>query len=159
MTTILYLSCKKKEDKYGTFTDRCKSITCKNGGTCNINLGYCECPDDFGGSFCEYKCPTKDEMIGMYVGNSQKKGDTVVISLNSNDKKLDVSFIHYGKKVTYVCDIQKNCGLGFVDSSYTYFEGRHLHGGLDLVDRKTLYLSYINLINAEGPGKWEGTKQ
>ncbi|MBL7684277.1 MAG: hypothetical protein JNK00_13040 [Flavipsychrobacter sp.] len=156
-TTVLYLSC-KKTNKYGTYTDRCKGITCQNGGTCNTNLGYCECPYGYGGEFCEYKCPSKDEFLGTYIGKNQKYGDTVVVSANSNDKKLDVTFTSYGNKLTFVCDL-KSCGFSFLDTNYTYLGGRHLDGGLNKDSKQTLNLTYRNLVNADGPGTWKGTRQ
>ena len=45
-TTVIYTACKK---------DKCKDITCQNGGTCSD--GVCNCPANYSGSKCEVAGP------------------------------------------------------------------------------------------------------
>ena len=48
-TTITYTACKQ---------DKCKDITCTNGGSCSD--GTCICPDGYSGKRCEVVDPCKD---------------------------------------------------------------------------------------------------
>lgn len=48
-TTVTYTACKQ---------DKCKDITCSNGGSCSD--GTCICPDGYSGTLCEIVDPCKD---------------------------------------------------------------------------------------------------
>ena len=42
--------------------DKCASVTCQNGGTCNN--GVCSCPTGYEGALCQTK--TVDKLVGNY---------------------------------------------------------------------------------------------
>lgn len=65
---VAYTSCSKK--------DKCESITCKNGGTCND--GVCKCPVGFEGVNCETASNKK------FIGQFNAKDNCPVSGSTSN---------------------------------------------------------------------------
>jgi uncharacterized membrane protein len=55
-TVVTYTSCKK---------DKCKDVTCQNGGTCSD--GNCSCPTGYSGTLCETGSAAK--FIGTWYGD------------------------------------------------------------------------------------------
>ncbi|MBS1586219.1 MAG: calcium-binding EGF-like domain-containing protein [Bacteroidetes bacterium] len=55
-TAVTYTSCKK---------DKCKDVTCQNGGTCSD--GNCTCPTGYSGTLCETGSAAK--FIGTWYGD------------------------------------------------------------------------------------------
>lgn len=55
-TAVTYTSCKK---------DKCKDVTCQNGGTCSD--GNCSCPTGYSGTLCETGSAAK--FIGVWYGD------------------------------------------------------------------------------------------
>ncbi len=65
-TTILFTSCQG---------DKCKSVVCNNGGTCNESDGSCNCEVGFEGTNCDTESRTK--LIGTYsLSGSDNLGNT-----------------------------------------------------------------------------------
>jgi hypothetical protein len=62
-TTLFFASCKE---------DKCKNVTCNNGGTC-ID-GSCECSTGYEGTKCETESRTK--FVGTYAVSESKNGGT-----------------------------------------------------------------------------------
>ncbi len=157
-TMTLYVSCNKKTSTPVEPTDLCVGKTCLNGGTCNKWTGECECPDYYLGESCEYKCPNREEYVGTYVGTGYYVGDTAIISLNSEENKVDLDFAFSNSRHTFICELsKKSCQIKY-EILVSVGEPENLNGGIDSNGKKlTLYFNSMYIHTSQH--RFEGVKQ
>lgn len=57
LSIITLISCRKKTDIILVGVDECPG-TCVNGGACNEDTGYCDCPPGYTGVLCQFQVDT-----------------------------------------------------------------------------------------------------
>lgn len=99
---VLYTSCTK---------DKCKDVTCQNGGTCSD--GKCTCPTGYEGTNCETLSRAK--FIGTYVGSEicATGTDNYSISLAANSDNLKLT---YSNLYNNTPSITATCTMAATDS-------------------------------------------
>src|SRR4051812_28730932 len=92
---VLYTSCNK---------DKCKDVTCQNGGTCSD--GNCTCVTGYEGTNCETK--SRDKFVGTYAGSEicSVGTDAYSITLAANSDALKLTYTNlYNQNFTAVCSM------------------------------------------------------
>ncbi|MCB9046497.1 MAG: hypothetical protein H6550_10205 [Chitinophagales bacterium] len=90
-STVTYTSC---------IHDSCKTLMCRNGGTCDGEL--CLCPDGWQGTQCEIA--SGDKFIGTYDGQTKVNSDPVRIDsakvyyISGEDTPTTIETIIYSRK-------------------------------------------------------------
>ena len=120
--TLLFVACKKDET---SGSDKCKGITCLNGGTCEN--GSCKCQLGYEGADCGILSRAK--VIGTYNGYIVSSGDkdsvfcTVTVSEHTDKTKVNVSGLKIkspaGKSVpTVICTMEDTTHFGISEGLY-----------------------------------------
>lgn len=114
---IAIIGCTKTSNKTNAPVDKCKTITCQNGGGCSG--GVCSCPTGYTGTYCETKIVTTGTI--QFVNNSSNPYNIYIAGVPKGTLvgKASVSFtIAFG---TYECRVIQQSGylVSPTDKTYT----------------------------------------
>lgn len=165
--SITYTSCNR---------DKCKTITCANGGVCNE--GRCICPSGFEGSNCE--TVTRNKFLGnwfVYEKGSMTNAAQYPISIKpageASDPPLDVVITNFNNYFltpikayvtgdTLIIPNQQYegkvvHGIGYIHSSNTYVQFGGITMRYQVIDTATQNVNdygYNEPVNHSKPSEW-----
>ncbi|MBS1587347.1 MAG: calcium-binding EGF-like domain-containing protein [Bacteroidetes bacterium] len=110
-SVVTYTSCSK---------DNCKSVVCKNGGTCNSTDGSCSCATGYEGTDCATL--SRDKFVGVYTGNEACTvgSDNYSITLTAASDALKLTLTNlYNQSFTATCTMTGKNTFSFSGSQTT----------------------------------------
>lgn len=111
---------------FNSCSDKCKDVTCQNGGSCNKDDGSCECATGYEGTNCETAIRTK--FIGTYRGSEQCTvgSDNYDIEVVAGSGILNIKINNtYNQNFTSIATVS---GSSFTVESQTVAAGVTLSG-------------------------------
>lgn len=144
LLTLFLFSCEKKQSSNNNtepYVDKCKGVTCLNGGTCVD--GVCDCIDGYEGEKCEIL--SREKYLGTYVGycklishnSGQGNEATVTIEENTDETKVSIKgLLEVGKKPvnTFQCTaLESKFALYSTFNNY-YVRGNFIDGNTNKIE-------------------------